>query len=73
MKTFKQGNWENNTVCPLCNTSKEGEVVLIPINEKLKIAKAKGENIVEAKQIHVECISDKWIYSEQINAVVAMG
>ncbi len=30
-KIFKQGNWSEDDVCPICKTSNEGEVVLISI------------------------------------------
>ena len=59
-KVFKQGNWDNDTMCPICETKKEGEVVLIPIYGSQK------DNISEAKQVHLECLLKHLvIYPEQ--------
>ena len=49
MKTFKQFN--QSTKCPICNTNKEGETVLIPIADSNK------GDIYQAEQIHLECLN----------------
>ena len=62
MRTFKQGNWEGIiNVCPICNTQKEGEVVLIAI-----AGKQEGNNC-EATQVHLDCL-DLW-YDEKSNII----
>ena len=50
MKIFKKPNIENGWKCPICNTSKEKEVVLVGI-----IGTENGNNI-QAEQIHLDCI-----------------
>jgi hypothetical protein len=49
---FKQGNWkEAKRLCVVCNSAKDGEVVLIPIDDKVY-----GNN-AEAVQVHLSCLS----------------
>ena len=51
MRTFKEMNKVDGEVCPICETSDSGEVVLIGI-----IGTEEGNNI-EAKQFHLKCIN----------------
>jgi hypothetical protein len=73
MKSFKQGNWNGKqNVCPICETTKEGEVTLIAID---------GTNTKEsplnfqAMQVHVDCLELfynkklKLIYQEVKNGI----
>ena len=60
MKIFEKGNFEGeeSKPCVVCNTKKEGKVVLIPI------AGTKDGNIVEATQVHLECLGNLIYYPE---------
>jgi len=57
VKVFKQGNWGDTKVCPICKTAEEGEVVLVGIDG------TEEENIVQAKQVHLKCL--KLSFSEE--------
>jgi hypothetical protein len=49
LNIFKQGNWKDaKRLCPICNSGKDGEVILIPIYDKIE-----GFN-AEAIQVHLE-------------------
>lgn len=48
MRTFK--NFPKEAICPICNTSKQGECVLIGIEG------TKDGNNIEAKPFHLDCI-----------------
>jgi hypothetical protein len=50
MRIFREGNWNNNQKCIICNTAKKGKVILAGI-----VGTEKGHNM-EAKQVHVDCI-----------------
>ena len=50
MRVFKKGNWSKGVVCPICESSKDGEVVLVGVDETQE-----GYNI-HAIQIHLDCI-----------------
>ncbi len=67
MKTFKEGNWDNVEKCPMCNTSSEGEVVLVPIQGTIE------GNLAEAIQVHTKCLQDRWIYNKEHNIIYAKG
>lgn len=67
MKTFKNGNWSNDSKCVLCNTSSKGEVTLIP-----KIGTQEG-NIIEAVQVHTECLGNRLIYDENNGVIYAFN
>lgn len=49
MRTFKGFNPFGGAVCPVCNSNKNCETVLVPIP-----GTEKG-HIVEAKQVHKKC------------------
>jgi len=49
MRTFEHFNSETGAVCPVCNTAKDTETVLVPIP-----GTEDGWN-VEAKQMHKKC------------------
>jgi len=57
MRTFKEPNLTNDWKCPICNKADKKEVVLIGI------AGTEDDGIVEAEQIHLNCIS--LIYDKQ--------
>ena len=65
MKTFKQGNWaEKKTICPICKTNKEGEVVLIAIDG----TNSKESPLTyEAIQVHLDCL-DLW-YNQKLKLI----
>ena len=48
MKIFESFN--QSTICPICNTSNEGQAVLIPIDGTDK------DRNCEAIQVHLDCI-----------------
>ena len=50
MRTFKKMNKSSGATCPICNTDKDGEVVLIGI------VGTQDDGIIEAKQFHLGCI-----------------
>jgi hypothetical protein len=50
MRIFKNGNWSQGVKCPICNTSKKGEVVLIGME-----GTEDGGNI-QAAQVHLDCL-----------------
>lgn len=50
MKTFSQFNNSDNEICPLCGTSENKDLILIPI-----VGTTEGQN-TEAIQVHVECL-----------------
>lgn len=54
MRIFQKPNKKNNWRCPICNTNKDGEVVLIEIEGTEK------DNIVEAEQVHLKCLDLIW-------------
>lgn len=54
MRTFKEPNLSADWVCPICNTSKKKEVVLIGI-----VGTEEGNNM-QAEQFHFECIELLW-------------
>ncbi len=56
MRTFKQGNWSGNEICPICKTKKQGEVILIPI------AGTKDGNKIKAIQTHTDCLQKQLMY-----------
>lgn len=60
MKIFEKSNFDgkNSKPCVVCNTKKEGKVVLIPI------AGTQEGNIVEATQVHLECLGNLIYYPE---------
>jgi hypothetical protein len=49
MRVFKEGNWGGD-ICPICRTTKDGEVVLVGIH-----GTQEGHNM-QAQQIHLDCI-----------------
>lgn len=59
MKTFKQ--FPAGTSCKICQSSKEGDIVLIPIT-----GTQDGHN-AQAEQFHLECIIDKLCYDRDID------
>lgn len=50
MRVFNKPNVSNGWKCPICNTNKKKEVVLIIIDG------TKEGTIAEAEQVHLECI-----------------
>jgi len=48
-KVFK--HFPENSKCPMCNTSEDGECVLLPIDG------TEDGNICQAKPVHVKCIA----------------
>lgn len=50
MRTFKHRNITGKEVCPICNTNKDGETVLIAIDGTQK------GNIAQAIQFHLACL-----------------
>ena len=52
MRVFDKGSWTGDITCPVCNTQKEGKVVLIPTEEGI----ASGEMTIEAHQVHLDCL-----------------
>ena len=49
MKVFEGFNDSNVSTCPVCNTSKNVETVLVPIPG------TEDDGIMEAKQVHKKC------------------
>ena len=47
---FKEMNTGHGSVCPICNTSKPGKVLLVPI------LGTEDDGISEAKQYHADCV-----------------
>ena len=65
MRTFKNGNWSNpKDECPVCETNKPGEVVLVP-----KQGTEDGNNIQDV-QVHTKCIGERMVYVEDQNVIV---
>lgn len=65
MGTFKEGNWNNpETVCPICKTQNEGEIVLVPI------AGTKEGNLFQAIQVHTKCINENIVYYPENNVMI---
>ena len=64
MRVFKKANLANNWHCPICKTSDEDEeVVLIPIYG------TKDGSIVEAEQVHLECLVDRLYYYKGLGMI----
>lgn len=64
MRTFKNGNWfDPKTVCPVCETQDEGEVVLVPV-----AGTQQGRNI-QAIQVHTKCIGERMVYYPEHNMI----
>ena len=62
MRIFKEGNWKNaKRLCPVCNTGKDGEVILIPI------ANTEEENIMEAVPVHLDCL--QLLYDQELRII----
>lgn len=65
MRTFKAFPLE--AICPICNTSDEGECILIPI-----INTESGNNI-KAIPVHTNCLEDTLMYYPEANhAIIAL-
>lgn len=62
MRIFKCGDWKNSKrLCPVCNSGKDGEVVLITIDNTIK------GNIAEAIPVHLDCLD--LFYNEEAKIV----
>ena len=48
MREFKHPNM-SNFVCPICHSSKDAPVILLPIPG------TEDDGVMEAKQVHTEC------------------
>ena len=57
MRTFK--HFPESKKCPICNKSKDGECILIPID-----GTTDGNNC-EAIPVHVECMLDGFRYNRE--------
>lgn len=55
MRVFNKPNKSNGWKCPICKKDDEKKVVLLGIIETLE------DNIMEANQVHLDCIVDKII------------
>ena len=59
-RIFEKGNWSNDQICPICNTNDDKPVTLIGI------VGTQEDNIIEAEQIHVDCVlKDLFLYKEK--------
>lgn len=60
-----------HAICPLCNTSDQGQCVLIPIETDQMIAEieATGSAISEAKPVHLSCLSYNLRYLDALSIV----
>lgn len=61
MRVFKQGNWRHGAKCPICNTNKKEEVVLIGI------VGTEEDNIIEGKQFHLSCL--ELLFDEKLGII----
>ena len=61
MRVFKEPNTRNDWKCPVCKTAEKKEVVLIGIVGSWK------DNIMEAEQIHLDCID--LLYDKKLNII----
>ncbi len=65
MRIFKKFNGANGVTCPVCDTAKEVETVLVPIPG------TENGNNVECKQIHKACYDVvKAMYEKEDNESV---
>lgn len=67
MNTFPFKAYDDNIVCPFCGTADARDAVLVPIS-----GTAEGNNI-QAIQIHVNCITDQWLYIIEYNAIIVIA
>lgn len=65
MKNFKHPNWQKDEKCPLCNTTEDKPVILVPI------AGTSDGNLAEAQKIHEHCIQKNWYYYPDEKWIVA--
>jgi len=54
MRIFEKPNLSNDWKCPICGTNKVQKVVLV------SIAGTQDGNIIQAEQIHLDCINLIW-------------
>jgi hypothetical protein len=59
MKIFDHMNTEGDDVCPICKTKDDKPTVLVPIEG------TKDEGIVEAIQVHADCIELQYRRGDQ--------
>lgn len=65
MKIFENGNWSDDEECPAYKTSKEGEIVLVPI-----VGTEEGKNM-QAIQVHLKCLGNILMYYPEENIIAA--
>lgn len=63
MRIFENGNWSHGNVCPICKTNKSGKVILIGIQG------TEEDNIMEAKQFHLDCINLLYYKNEEFHCI----
>ena len=62
MRAFKKPNLSNGWKCPICNKNDEKEVVLLGIDG------TRNDNIMEAQQVHLDCLNPVIYQSQRIIA-----
>jgi hypothetical protein len=67
MRTFEHFNKSGKDVCPICKTSEDKEIMLVPI-----FGTEEGNNI-QAIQIHTQCLQNELTYYPELDIIAVLN